>query len=46
MAYVYVPAACAVHVHVGVTITGGKFRPVSNFRELDAHTQVAHTYVL
>ena len=48
MAYVYVPAACAVHVHVGVTIfsTGGKFQPVSNFRELDAHTQVAHSYAL
>ena len=37
-----------LHTAARVTIfsTGGKFGPVSNFTELHALTQVAHSYVL
>ena len=42
MAYVY--TACTVHVTI--SSTGGKFRPVANFMELHALTLAAHSYAL
>ena len=40
----YVKSGCAVRVTI--FSTGGKFRPVSNFTELHAHTLVARSYAL
>ena len=41
MTYVYTAAQ-----YVTIFSTGGKLRPVSNFTELHALTQAAHSYVL